>query len=305
MKSAKIIIPLLIVVFLAGCGSKSSNDRAAYDTGSVPSSDEESKAEIAYDGGSTGPMEANAENTSINIENLNEKKIIDNATLSIETVEFDKAVETLKASLNEYKGYMQSSNISHPGVGSDNYKTYRNADFVVRIPKESFQDFLKSAETMGVITNENTGSEDITKQYYDTETRLKVYEAQEARYLELLNEAKTMEDILTIEKQLTEVRYNIEYLAGYKNQMNDLVDYGTVNISLHEVDEPTKAIDNPKNFGGKIVNAFANSLKSLKNVGTSLILIIVAVIPYAVILGVFSWIAFYVYKKINKNKFKK
>lgn len=302
MKRAKIIIPLLIAALLAGCGAKSSNGSTADST----SSDyEEAKQEIAYDGEGTAPMEANAESTSINFENLSEKKIIDNANLSIETVEFDKAVDTLKTSLEQCEGYMQSSNINHPGVGSNNYKTYRNADFVVRVPKESFQDFLKSAETMGVITNENSSSEDITKQYYDTETRLKVYEAQEARYLELLNEAKTMEDILTIEKQLTEVRYNIEYLTGYKNQMNDLVDYGTVNISLYEVDEPTKLVDNLKNFGDKIVNAFATSLKSLKYVGTSLILIIVSIIPYAVILSIIGWIIFYVYKKTNKNKFKK
>ena len=302
MKRAKIIIPLLIAVLLAGCGAKSSNGSTADST----SSDyEEAKQEIAYDGEGTAPMDANAESTSINFENLSEKKIIDNANLSIETVEFDKAVDTLKTSLEQCDGYMQSSNINHPGVGSNNYKTYRNADFVVRVPKESFQDFLRSAETMGVITNANSSSEDITKQYYDTETRLKVYEAQEARYLELLNEAKTMEDILTIEKQLTEVRYNIEYLTGYKNQMNDLVDYGTINISLYEVDEPTKLVDNPKNFGDKIVNAFATSLKSLKYVGTSLILIIVSIIPYAVILSIIGWIIFYVYKKTNKNKFKK
>ncbi len=303
MKRAKIIIPVLIVALLAGCGAKSSNKSTA-DSASV-SNDKEAKQEMAYDGNGTAPMEANAENTSINLENLSEKKVIDNANLSIETVEFDKAVDTLKASLKQCEGYMQSSNINHPGVGSNNYKTYRNADFVVRIPKESFQDFLKSAETMGVITNENSSSEDITKQYYDTETRLKVYEAQEARYLELLDEAKTMEDILTIEKQLTEVRYNIEYLTGYKNQMNDLVDYGTVNISLYEVDEPTKLVDNPKNLGDKIGNAFTTSLKSLKYVGISLILIIVSIIPYAVILGIIVWIIFYIYIKTNKNKFKK
>lgn len=302
MKKAKIIIPLLIAAMLAGCGSKSSNDMAKADSATQSSDYEEAKSEIAYDEVGLSPMEAEGETANISATNFSEKKIIDKANLTVETVEFDKSIDTLKKILDEYKGYMQSSNINHPGVGSNNYKTYRNADLAIKVPKDNFQNFLKAVEKIGVITNENTSSEDITKQYYDTETRLKVYEAQEARYLELLNEAKTMEDILTIEKQLTEVRYNIEYLTGYKNEMKDLVDYGTVSIYLHEVDEPTKIINAPKNFGDKIVNAFATSLKSLKYVGTSFILIIVSIIPYAVIFGILGWIAFYVYKKVKKNK---
>ena len=83
--------------------------------------------------------------------------------------------------------------------------------------------------------------------------------------------------------------------------MKDLVDYGTVTIYLYEVDEPTKVIDAPKNLGDKIVNAFMNSLTSLKYVCTALILIIVSIIPYGIILGIVGLIAFYLYKKIKKN----
>lgn len=296
MKKIKIIIPVLITFLLVGCAANKASNSSSDMAQSTQS--EEAKGEVAYDGGEIAPMKDESSDSVA----LSEKKIIDKGSLTIETVEFDKAVDTLKTTLDQYKGYMESSNINHPGVGYNNYKSYRRAEFVVRIPKENFQNFLESAENLGVITNENTSNEDITKQYYDTETRLKVYQAQEARYLELLNEAKTMEDILTIEKQLTEVRYNIEYLIGYKNQMNDLVDYGTVNISLYEVEEPTKIIDNPKTLGDKVVNAFTNSLKSLKYVGTSFLLILVALVPYAVIFGVLGIGTYYIYKRVKKSK---
>lgn len=301
MKKEKIIIPMLIAFLLVGCSSKGMGNSSSAASDMVEPRDyAESKTEIAYDGGA--PMEGNAKEESVDIANISDKKIIDRGNLTIETVEFDKSVDTIEKTLDQYKGYMEASNINQPGVGSNNYKGYRNADYVVRVPKENFENFLKAAESFGVITNENTSNEDISKQYYDTETRLKVYEAQEARYLELLKEAKTMEDILTIEGRLTEVRYNIEYLVGYKNQMKDLVDYGTVNISLYEVEEPTKVLDNPKNFGEKIVNVFITSLRSLKTVAANFVLIIVSIIPYGIILGAIGGAGLYIYRKIKKVK---
>lgn len=306
MNRLKIIIPLLIIAMLTGCGSKSSNEISTMDSGtsSAPQS-EEAKSDIDYDQSGEVAMDSEAESSSVdNIQgdNVSSKKIIDRANLRIETVEFDKSLENLDKTLEQFKGYMESSNVNQPGVGSGKYKTYRNGNFIVRIPKENFQDFIKLADNLGVVTNEGTSTEDITKEYYDTETRLKVYQAQEARYLELLKEAKTMEDILTIESHLTEVRYNIEYLMGYKNQMNDLVDYGTVNIEIYEVDEPSKLIESPKTLGDKIINAFKISMESLKYVGTTLILIFVSALPYIIIIGGSGAVVIYFIKKRGKKK---
>lgn len=310
MSRLKVIIPLLIIAMLTGCGSKSSSDKSAMDSGTSSAPQfEESKNDTAYDqsGESPGEGAMDSEGEKPSMENIqgdkaSSKKIIDRANLRIETVEFDKSLENLDKTLEQFKGYMESSNVNQPGVGSGKYKTYRNGNFIVRIPKANFQDFINLADNLGVVTNEGTSTEDITKEYYDTETRLKVYQAQEARYLELLKESKTMEDILTIESHLTEVRYNIEYLTGYKNQMNDLVDYGTVNIEIYEVDEPSELIESPKTLGDKIINAFKTSMGSLKYVGTTLILIFVSVLPYILIIGGSGAVVLYFIKKRGKKK---
>lgn len=300
MKRGKVIIPLLIGLMLFGCGSKSSNEidyAQGATSDSATSSEEYEGMKEQMEGSSEASMEA--QENQINSSNY--KKTIDKANLTIEVIDFDKALEIMKDNVEINNGYMQSSNINHPSIGSNNYRTYRRGEFVIRIPKENFQSFLNAADNIGVITNESTSSEDITKQYYDTETRLKVYEAQETRYLDLLKEAETMEDILTIEKQLTEVRYNIEYLTGYKNEMKDLVDYGTISIYIQEVDEPTKVIETPKNLGDKIINTFLGSLSSLKYTATTILLIIIAFIPYGIIFGIIGYIALYLYRRIKKN----
>ncbi len=310
MKGLKIIIPFMIVVMLTGCGSKSSNDMATSNNrGAMESRSEQTKGEVAYDydgvateEGGSGPASVDTALENSDLDNVGSKKIIDRANLNIETVEFNKSIENLNKSISEFKGYLESSNINQSSDGSGKYKTYRNGDFVVRIPKENFKAFLKSAEHLGVITNEGTSTEDITKQFYDIETRLTVYQAQETRYLELLDEAKTIEDILTIESHLTDVRYNIEYLTGYRNQMKDLVDYGTVELYIYEVDEVTELMKEPKTLGQKVVNVFKESLGSLNYVGTSLVLIAVAVIPYAIIFGAIGAVVLYFYKVRRKNK---
>ena len=157
--------------------------------------------------------------------------------------------------VNSFGGYIESSNVYEGGINEGNYKNYRNANYTIRIPEEKFQNFLDQSSNIGVITNERTFAEDISSEYYDRETRLKVLQAQEERYLSILSEATEITEIIELEKALTEVRYEIESITGYLKQMDDLVDMSTVNITISEVAETSKSEKVPvtiaeKNYQG-------------------------------------------------------
>ena len=66
---------------------------------------------------------------------------------------------------------------------------------------------------MATVTYESTGTEDITASYFDTESRLEIYQTQRERVLALLEEADTMEDILTLETELARLNYEIDALT--------------------------------------------------------------------------------------------
>lgn len=301
MKKNIIAIILMGVFLLTGCGTKSDvstedsnkSEIEKYDIG-LPSTSENGDKSIAME---------NAESTEkTNIIPEENRKIINSADIYLETAEFDGSIKTLQDMVNSFGGYIESSNIYEGGISEGNYKNYRNANYTIRIPEEKFQNFLDQSSNIGVITNERTFAEDISSEYYDRETRLKVLQAQEERYLSILSEATEITEIIELEKALTEVRYEIESISGYLKQMDDLVDMSTVNITISEVAETSKSEKVPVTIGEKITKAFNDSIKSLKVVATGILLSIVVLIPYLAIFGVLSYVIYIIYRKVKQNK---
>jgi len=300
MKKLLVIFSLIIVVFFSGCGNKSSMNSEEYsksDSVASPSTDfgsdkNQSNMDIKGD---------NIANTGTLITKEN-RKIINNADLSVETLEFDNSLITLEEIIASFNGYTQSSSVSQMGINSGIYRNDRSAQFVIRIPNEKFQEFLNEASKVGIVTNKHTYGDDISSSYYDSETRLKVLKAQEDRYLALLGQTKDIKEIIEVEKALTEIRYEIEGIQGYLKQMDNLVEHATINLYIQEVTEASN-IDSPAiTFGEKIAKAFKGSLRSLKSLGINIVLILVAIIPYLIILSIVGYLGHVIYKKIKLRR---
>ena len=245
----KIMLPFIFVIIflLASCtvSSKNSVDNTmSYDTGlSTQSydSDYNNSSEVTSD-----TLVNNTETDMVSQGLLDgsitgtERKIIDKADLSIETDNFDKALEEINNYIGKYNGYIELSNMTQDGINSNNYKKNRYCEYIIRVPQESFQNVLNDCSNIGVITNKRIYGEDVSSRYYDVEARLKVLNSQEERYLEILDKAQNVEEIIEIEKALTDIRYEIENLTGYIKQMDDLISYSTINLYISEVSEKIK-----------------------------------------------------------------
>ena len=85
----------------------------------------------------------------------------------------------------------------------------------------------------------HTYTENVTSQYYDTQARLTAYQTQEARLLEMMEKAETVEDIITIEEKLTDLRYRIESLQSTLKNWDRQVSYSTISLDVEEVQEYT------------------------------------------------------------------
>ena len=66
-------------------------------------------------------------------------------------------------------------------------------------------------------------TENVTLQYVSTESRVKALETEQTRLLELLENAETMEDLLTIEARLTDVRWELENYASQLRVLDNQV----------------------------------------------------------------------------------
>ena len=92
--------------------------------------------------------------------------------------------------------------------------------------------------------------------YYDTEARLTTQETKLKRLQELLSKAENMEDIITIESEISETELMIENLTGSLRKYDSLVGFSTVTVYLNEVYKLSDAEEPVIGFGAKLAAAF-------------------------------------------------
>ena len=165
------------------------------------------------------------------------RKITYNIYASIQVKDVNFAIEEISGKLENLKGYIVESSVNKYENGSSGHVT-------LKIPSEKLNDFKNDLPKIGKVMNQNMNANDITNQYYDSEARLRSYKAQEERYLELLNDAKTVEEILNIESHLSNVRVKIEQLQGQLKLWDHEVAYSTAQIDFQTSSNAIN-IDNP------------------------------------------------------------
>ena len=234
-----LLLALVLAFSLAACGAKSAGpDTMTGDYNGYESAKED------YDFSATDdePEGAGAWNGDGQVgsgidKSLSERgvKMIYSAHIEMQTLSYEQAVEDI-AALVERSGA------------------------TVRVPAEQFADFCAQVGTLCHVTWQDDSAENISEQYYDTQSRLETAQIKLARLQELLKKAENMEDIITIESAISETEYEIERLSGTVRHYDALVDYATVTLELNEVYRLSGTEDAPKSFGEKLSNAFTDGL---------------------------------------------
>ena len=163
------------------------------------------------------------------------RKLIRNATVELEIVSFDDAVQKITAFANEDRGYVATTNSQKQANGK------LRGQVIVKVLPENLDRLLQKLRGLGELKNQTLGTEDVTKAYFDTDARLKNAHVMEQRLIDMLN-TKTgkVSDLLQVEKELGRVREEIEKMQGDLKYWDSQVQFATITISLAErdMDEP-------------------------------------------------------------------
>ena len=168
---------------------------------------------------------------------LGNRKLIRNASVELEIVGFDAAVQKITAFANEDRGYVATTSSEKQENGK------LKGQIVVKVLPENLDRFLQKLRGLGELKNQTLGTEDITKAYFDTDARLKNARVMEQRLIDMLKKkSDDINDLLQVEKELGRVREQIEQMQGELKFWDSQVQFATVTISLAEKDleEPAK-----------------------------------------------------------------
>ncbi|PYI94451.1 MAG: hypothetical protein DMF03_00020 [Verrucomicrobia bacterium] len=159
------------------------------------------------------------------------RKLIRNARVDLEVRNFEEAVQQIGGFASEARGYIATSSSDKQENGK------LRGEVVVKVLPENLDDFLEKLRGVGDLKNQIIGTDDVTKQYLDTDARLKNAQAMEQRLLEVLKrKSDDINDLLAVEKELGRVREQIEQMQGELKFMDTQAQFATVTIALAEKD---------------------------------------------------------------------
>ncbi|MCM1049966.1 MAG: DUF4349 domain-containing protein [Clostridiales bacterium] len=232
-----------------------------------------------------------------------QRKLIKTVSLNAETEEYDALIAGLEAQIKALGGYIEYQ-YQYNGSGYSDYTENRHANMQIRIPVNNLDSFIEKVGEQTNITNKEEQVEDVTLRYVDLESHKKTLVTEQDRLLDLLEVAETVEDIITIEQRLSDVRYQLESMESQLRTLDNQIDYSTINLTIREVKRYT--LTEEKTVWDKIRNGFSNSIYNIGQGIVNFFIWFVVNIPYIIIWAVVIFVAFMVIRFVmRKRKAKK
>lgn len=227
MKKLIYILGIITLITFFGCESNG------------PDSEAMNLGEMVLDLEEERPIESN---NDVQIQ----RKLIKNGEVEFESENLRATRNTILKAIDKFKGYASSDN---------EYKNeYEISNTImIRVPSENFDNLLEEI-TIGVtkFDRKEIAIKDVTAEFLDIEARLKTKKELENRYLEILKKANTVTEILEVEKQIGDLRTEIESIEGRLKFLNNQVSFSTLHVRIYET------ISKQTEFGKMFKNGFKN-----------------------------------------------
>ncbi len=315
-RSLAFILAALMCLSLCACGNAKSSapsyKSTSYEMAAAPT-EMNAAYDMAYESEGFGMMNmaankstargADTADSGTDAPEENPEKIIYSGDATVETTEFEKSIEALEKMIGDAGGFIESSSVNGSNYydSSRGYTSKRSASYTLRVPSEKFAALMSSLSDIGNVPYTHTYTENVTAEYYDVQARLKALQAQETRLLEMMEIAETVEDIITIEDKLTDVRYRIDSFQSSLNNWDRRVAYSTLSITVKEVQVYTPATVTKISYGEELWLTFTDALKNAGQFFKDLLVFLVSAIPTLVILAVLFFIFRPLLKKLHQK----
>jgi len=206
-----------------------------------------------------------------------EIKLIKTGTLEFETSDLGSTYQRIRNAAQTNAGF-----VSNESTANEYDRIVQH--LTIRVPSRNF-DQLVTAISKGVkhFDTKNIEAVDVTEEFVDAEARLKTKKQVEQRYQDLLKRANKISEILEIEKQIGELRAEIESIEGRLRYLSNRVDYSTLDIRFYKKVAEHRVVEENR-FG----RAFRNGWDGM----VSFLIGLTSIWPFLIIFGVggyFFW----------------
>ena len=162
-----------------------------------------------------------------------------------------------------------------------------SATITVRVPSASYAEVLDRIEHLGRVTGRSEQGDDVTAEYTDLDARLRNLRAQEAVLLDLMRQARSIPDTITVQQQLSGIQEQIEQLTGQQRVLDGQSSFATIAVDLRAGGAPAA----PSDHRSTLSQAWSDAVDVMLAVVGGIVIVLGALIPIGLLaaLGLAGW----------------
>ena len=209
-----------------------------------------------------------------------DRKVIRNADLDLED-ENPEAAQRKVTSIAESKGgFVVESQQSSSDIQSTTRDTVLMS---VRVPSAKFSEALDEIrQSVSRVVLETVKGQDVTEEFIDIEAQLRAKKALEEQFMTIMKQANGIAEAMNVQRQLAEVRGEIERIEGRKRFLANQSSLSTIKI---RVQTPKAFAASSAGIGTRISEAFAAGFEVAMAFVLGVITFVVAALPFGVLIG--------------------
>ncbi|MBT3816720.1 MAG: DUF4349 domain-containing protein [Candidatus Magasanikbacteria bacterium] len=219
-----------------------------------------------------------------------DRLIIKTAELSVVVSDVRLAVSQVTAFAENNGGFIVESTIYERGLSP-------NATVKIKVPVKEFDGSIKGITDLGEVKSENITGIDVTEEFVDLDAQLGNLRAAETQFLGIMKTAVKIEDILAVQRELTNVRRDIERIEGKMKYLRQSADLSTITVHLATDPSVLPVVDEDDSW--KPIAIVKDALRSLRGVGVGFLNIIIWFLVFSPVWVVISLLVWWGVRKIR------
>ena len=178
------------------------------------------------------------------------KRIIKTSSLNVEVKDYYTFYSSLLEKIKGLGGYIAQEEQSQSDYKIENSLT-------IKVPVDQFDNaVLQLTSNTEKINQKKITSQDVTTEVIDPKSGMEAKKKVRIRCMDLLKQAKNIEEILSVQSQINDIQEEIESAVARIEYLGHSSIFSTINLTYYQVlNSSAKDTGNPS-FGTKLSNAF-------------------------------------------------
>ena len=172
------------------------------------------------------PMSVQSQPESDSSDPSADRKVVRTSSIELVVRKPGESAEQIRTLAERMGGFLVSSEVRGDSDMS-------GGSLTVRVPAARFEEARAEIRKLALrVESEKIEAEDVTRQYVDQESNLRNLKAEEAQYLTILKQARTVKDTLDVSEKLSDVRGQIDQQQAEFNALSKQIETVAISVTL-------------------------------------------------------------------------